>query len=197
MSFKYSSYICSDMYDSSMKFEELVKDKLWAIRGDNDNCHALEILLDHWNDVMWLNAFFVENQIDLMSYYGVTIEEAIMQTIEDSDKLEFLLLELAENDNLDRLFRPLDNNETGNSLLQKDKARLKDRPRHSSWLRIYAIRLSNGAYIITGGAIKLTRTMTEREHTQAELKKIEQVRNYLLSEHIIDDESFIDYIAEL
>lgn len=197
MSFKYSSYICSDMYDSSMKFEELVKDKLWAIRGDNDNCHALEILLDHWNDVMWLNAFFVENQIDLMSYYGVTIEEAIMQTIEDSDKLEFLLLELAENDNLDRLFRPLDNNETGTSLLQKDKARLKDRPRHSSWLRIYAIRLSNGAYIITGGAIKLTRTMAEREHTQAELKKIEQVRNYLLSEHIIDDESFIDYIAEL
>lgn len=197
MSFKYSSYICSDMYDSSMKFEELVKDKLWAIRGDNDNCHALEILFDHWNDVMWLNAFFVENQIDLMSYYGVTIEEAIMQTIEDSDKLEFLLLELAENDNLDRLFRPLDNNETGTSLLQKDKARLKDRPRHSSWLRIYAIRLSNGAYIITGGAIKLTRTMAEREHTQAELKKIEQVRNYLLSEHIIDDESFIDYIAEL
>ena len=197
MSFKYSSYICSDMCNSSMKFEELVKDKLWAIRGDNDNCHALEILLDHWNDVMWLNAFFVENQIDLMSYYGVTIEEAIMQTIEDSDKLEFLLLELAENDNLDRLFRPLDNNETGTSLLQKDKARLKDRPRHSSWLRIYAIRLSNGAYIITGGAIKLTRTMAEREHTQAELKKIEQVRNYLLSEHIIDDESFIDYIAEL
>jgi hypothetical protein len=39
--------------------------------------------------------------------------------------------------------------------------------------------------------------MEEREHTQAELDKIEKVRNYLLSEHIIDDESFIDYIAEL
>ena len=180
-----------------MKFEELVKDKLWAVRGDNNKCHALEILLDHWNDVIWLNAFFQENQIDLMSYYGVTIGEAIMQTIEDSDKLESLLLELAEDDNLDRLFRPLDNNETGNSFLQKDKARLKDRPHHSSWLRIYAIRLSNGAYIITGGAIKLTHTMAEREHTQAELNKIEQVRNFLLSEHIIDDDSFIDYIAEL
>ena len=96
-----------------------------------------------------------------------------------------------------RLFRPLNNNETAESLLQKDKARLKDRPIHSSWLRIYAIRLSTGAYIITGGAIKLTHTMAEREHTQTELNKIEQVRNYLLSEHIIDDESFIDYIAEL
>jgi hypothetical protein len=184
-------------YNSIMKFEELVKNKLWAIRGDDEDCHALEILLDHWNDVIWLNTFFMENQIDLLSYYSVSIEEAIMHTIEDSDKLESLMLRLAEDDDLDRLFRPLDNNETGSSLLQKDKARLKDRPRHSSWLRIYAIRLSNGAYIITGGAIKLTRTMEEREHTQAELDKIEKVRNYLLSEHIIDDESFIDYIAEL
>lgn len=180
-----------------MKFEELVKDKLWAIRGDDEDCHALEKLLDCWNDVLWLNAFFLENQIDLLSYYSVSIEEAITHTIEDSDKLESALLQLAENDDIDRLFRPLDNNETGNSLLQKDKARLKERPRHSSWLRIYAIRLSNGAYIITGGAIKLTHRMAERKHTQAELDRIEQVRNYLLSEGIIDDESFIDYIAEL
>lgn len=183
--------------DSMMKFEEIIKGKLWAVREDDDDCHVLEILLDHWNDVVWLNAFFVENQIDLLSYYFVSIEEAIMHTIDDSGNLENALLQLAENDDLDRLFRPLDNNETGNSLLQKDKARLKDRPRHPSWLRVYAIRLSNGAYIITGGAIKLTRTMAERKHTQAELENIERVRNYLLSEHIIDDESFIDYIAEL
>lgn len=108
-----------------------------------------------------------------------------------------MLLELAENDNLDTLFRPLDNNEISESLLQKDKARLKKRPLHSSWLRIYAIRLSTGAYIITGGAIKLTLKMEEREHTKLELSKIEKVRNFLLSEHIIDDDSFIDYIAEL
>ena len=64
-----------------MRFEELVKGKLWAVRDENEDCHALEILLDHWNDVIWLNAFFVENQIDLLSYYSVSIEEAIMQTI--------------------------------------------------------------------------------------------------------------------
>jgi hypothetical protein len=64
-------------------------------------------------------------------------------------------------------------------------------------LRVYAIRLSTGAYIITGGAIKLTLRMDEREHTRLELEKIERVRNFLLSEHIIDDDSFIEYIAEL
>ncbi len=38
--------------------------------------------------------------------------------------------------------------------------------------------------------------MQEREHTATELAKIEKVRNFLLDEKIIDDESFIEYIAE-
>ena len=52
-------------------------------------------------------------------------------------------------------------------------------------------------YIITGGAIKLTATMQERPHTQAELDKIEKVRRFLLDEGIVDDDGFIDYISEL
>lgn len=141
--------------------------------------------------------FFINNQDDLNAFYHVSIEDAIWDTIEDSDKIESMLLELGESDDLDTLFRPLNNNETAESLLQKDKARLKDRPVHSSWLRVYAIRLSTGAYIITGGAIKLTFKMEEREHTRNELNKIEKVRNFLLNEHIIDDDSFIEYIAEI
>ena len=180
-----------------MKFEELINGKLWAVRADDDNCHELEILLDHWNDVVWLRNFFLNNQDDLNAFYHVSIEDAIWDTIEDSDKIESMLLELGENDDLDTLFRPLNNNETAESLLQKDKARLKDRPVHSSWLRVYAIRLSTGAYIITGGAIKLTFKMEEREHTRNELDKIEKVRNFLLNERIIDDGSFIEYIAEI
>ena len=69
--------------------------------------------------------------------------------------------------------------------------------RHASWLRIYAIKLANGVYIITGGAIKLTATMQEREHTQAELAKMEMVRNFLLNEGIIDDDGFIEYLNTL
>ena len=180
-----------------MKFEELVKNKLWAVRYDQSDCHELEILFDHWNDVVWLRDFFVSNQADLKVFYNVSLEDAIWDTIEDSERIEKTLMQLAEGDNLDTMFRPLDNNEITESLLQKDKARLRKRPIHSSWLRIYAIRLSSGAYIITGGAIKLTLKMDEREHTSRELMKIDKVRNYLLSENIIDDESFIEYIAEL
>ncbi len=86
--------------------------------------------------------------------------------------------------------------ETDNAL-GKEKARLKQRMRHASWLRIYAIKLATGVYIITGGAIKLTATMEEREHTQAELTKMEMVRNFLLNEGIIDDDGFIEYLNTL
>lgn len=82
-------------------------------------------------------------------------------------------------------------------LLGKEKARLRDTPRHASWLRIYAIKLDPGIYIITGGAIKLTRTMQEREHTLVELARMENVRKYLLENDITDMDSFKDYLREI
>lgn len=49
---------------------------------------------------------------------------------------------------------------------------------------------------ITGGAIKLTRTMQEREHTLKELRKMEQVRNLLIEQGAIDADGFEDYLTE-
>jgi hypothetical protein len=50
---------------------------------------------------------------------------------------------------------------------------------------------------LTGGAIKLTRTMQEREHTLRELSKMEQVRNLLLEQGVVDVDGFEDYTNEL
>lgn len=52
-------------------------------------------------------------------------------------------------------------------------------------------------YVITGGAIKLTLKMEEREHTHQELVKMEKVRSFLLNENIIDDDSFVEYMNTL
>ncbi len=41
-------------------------------------------------------------------------------------------------------------------------------------------------------AIKLTRTMQEREHTLPELNQLEQVRNFLISEGAFDIDGFYD-----
>lgn len=64
-------------------------------------------------------------------------------------------------------------------------------------LRIYAIKLDPGIYIITGDAIKLTRTMQEREHTLVELAKMERVRRYMLDNNIVDMDAFQDYLNEI
>lgn len=82
-------------------------------------------------------------------------------------------------------------------MLGKEKARIQNRDEHASWLRLYAIKLEPGHYIITGGAIKLTRTMQERVHTLRELTKMEQVRNLLIEQGIVDLDGFEEYANEL
>ena len=106
-------------------------------------------------------------------------------------------MDISPEADLDKIFRPLENSRFADMLLGKEKARLKERNRHASWLRIYAIKLEPGIYVITGGAIKLTRTMQEREHTLLELEKMEQVRRFLLEQNIIDKDAFTDYMSEL
>ena len=87
---------------------------------------------------------------------------------------------------LDYLFRPLENHRIHEMLLSREKAKGKRSSTHNSWLRIYAIKLDEGTYLVTGGAIKLTHLMAEREHTLNELRKMEMVRNYLLDNGVRD-----------
>lgn len=180
----------------NMTFDKITDDgRLWAVRYDGESDNALYTLFDKWDDVVWLRQFFRDNWDDLTAYFKVTdINHAIEDTIEDSNQLQCLMLDLQPDSDLESLFHPLENFRTSEMVLGKEKARLKRTVRHSSWLRIYAIKLSQGVYVITGGAIKLTLAMEERDHTKAELTKLEKVRRFLLNEDIIDDDSFIDYV---
>jgi hypothetical protein len=182
-----------------MKFDKiLANNTLWAVRYDGADDNALQQLFSQWNDPEWLVEFFLENMSDLESYFKITdINQAIYDTIDDSMRMQCLILDLSPDADLDRIFRPLSNSRTIEMLLGKEKARIKERAQHASWLRIYAIKLEPGCYIITGGAIKLTRTMQEREHTLAELQKMEQVRNFLLDGGAIDTDGFVELLSEL
>ena len=134
----------------------------------------------------------------LASYFKITdVNQAIYDTIEDSERLQCLIMDISPDADLDRIFRPLENSRTSEMLLGKEKARLRNTPQHASWLRIYAIKLEPGIYIITGGAIKLTRTMQEREHTLVELARMEKVRRFLLDNDIADKDSFMDFLNEI
>lgn len=184
--------------NSAMTFDKILENNtLWAVRYDGEADNSLRMVFNQWNDPEWLWDFFTENMADLESYFKITdVDQAIYDTMDDSDELECLILDISPDANLDKLFRPLENSRTAELMLGKEKARLWQRAEHASWLRLYAIKLEPGCYIITGGAIKLTRTMQEREHTLKELRKMEQVRNLLIEQGAIDADGFEDYLTE-
>ena len=179
---------------NDMTFDPIIPDCLWSVRYDGQDENAFYQAFEHWSDPVWLRDFFFQNKNDLNEHFRViNIDKAIYETIDEADKLQCLILDLALESNLEQVFRPLEPYRTINVTLGKEKAKGKSF-QHSSWLRIYAIKVGGSAYIITGGAIKLTATMQEREHTLAELKKMEMVRNHLISEGVADAEGFIDLL---
>lgn len=189
------NYIFALLNKETMTFDKILDDgRLWAVRFNKDNQNALQKVMSQWSDAGWLADFFTQNIDDLISYFRITsVEDAIYQTMEDRDELACIIMDISPDANLDHFFRPLDNNRISEMLLGKEKGRLN----RGSWLRLYAIKLSVGFFIITGGAIKLTKTMREREHTLQELEKMEKVRNFLIQEHVFDEDSFIDYQKEV
>ena len=196
----YNSFIFVPLHKNiNMKFDLITEnERLWAVRYDDCLDNVLDFILGQWNDVIWLRSFFKETIYYLASYFKITdVNQAIYDTIEDSERLQCLILDISPDADLDKIFRPLENSRTSEMILGKEKARLRNTPRHASWLRIYAIKLEPGIYVITGGAIKLTRTMQEREHTLVELARMEKVRRFLLDNDIADKDSFVDYLNEI
>jgi hypothetical protein len=179
-----------------MTFDKILEDKrLWAVGYEGENSNCFDALFSRWYDMNWLRSFFKENIADLSSFFHITdVYEAVMDTIDEAKRLECLMLDIDPNANLDLLFKHLENSRFSEMLLGKEKAYGDGSLRHPSWLRIYAIKIESGVYLITGGAIKLTHEMKERSHTLAELAKMERVRNYLLDNGVYDLDGFNDYI---
>lgn len=172
-------------------------DRLWAVKYEKDDTNCFDMLFSRWYDMTWLKSFFQENLADLTSFFRITdVYQAVMETMDEARQLECLMLDIAPEANLDTLFHHLDNGRFSEMALGKEKAKGPGLGYRPSWLRIYAIKMEPGIYLVTGGAIKLTATMSERSHTMAELAKLEQVRNYLLDNRVFDKDSLIDYMNE-
>ena len=182
---------------NKLRFDEITDDgRLWAVCYEEDR-NVLDQIYQDWSDITFLEAFFEENRDDLAAFFKITdVDKAIYDTIQDDRYLECLILDIRPDTDLDRFFRPLNNLQRSEKVLSKEKAKGIAISSHPSWLRLYAIRFGPGCYLITGGTIKLTRTMEERKHTLAELTKMEKVRNYLLDNGVCDFDGFVELNTE-
>jgi len=180
-----------------MKIVPIIEDPepiLYTIQYHSKNKDEFDRAFDEWIDPEYLKNFFELNAQDLKKYnefHGTnyTEDEAELKTLEDAFEFQDLLYNAAEPGNksglekLQDLFEPLHNYENEYYLLQKSKAK-------NSWLRFYAIRIEENLYVITGGCIKLTKSMKERDHTKLELKKISQVKSFLRNKGLINKKAF-------
>ena len=182
-----------------MEFVRIIDgyDHLWAVKDPDKEADELTILFRNWTNGDYLLDFFLANFDDLKETFRIErIDQAVNDTFEDADALQELILDFPYTEHLDNLFKPLDVTDTRVRVLSREKARNWDRQRHASWLRIYAIRLEPNVYVVTGGAIKLTRTMQEREHTTIELQKLNRCKDYLRSSGVFDQDSFVELTNE-
>jgi hypothetical protein len=174
------------------------EDGLWSIHLDGESQNEFDKFFDLANDIEWLHRFFDQNKADLHGgFFGsITIGLAVSRTLDEVEEMENSLYDYSEQgfggggNNLQHLFKPLNNFEYTIATHQKSKARIR-----KGWLRLYAIRLAENCYLVTGGAIKLTLDM-KRDHLQDELKKLEQAKQFLRDNGIDFPEDLNNYKDE-
>lgn len=182
-----------------MNFVRSIKgyDHLWSVKYPEKEADELTMLFRNWSNGNYLLDFFLSNMEDLKNFFHVQrISEAIKDTVEDAQVLQKLILDFPYTEHLDGLFHPLSLSDNRVTEMTREKARNWNRDRHASWLRIYAIRVQEEVFVVTGGAIKLTPAMQDRPHTQEELEKLNQCREFLKNNGVIDQDSFVDLIKE-
>jgi len=179
------------------------REGLFAIHFDNEDYDELEKCLEKWFDTEYLYNFFSAHINDLNSGHyenQISIQQAIKYSRQEAAALFQTLEELATEGirnnykNLSVAFQPLRNDEYGTIQLQKVKAKTNAEKR---WLRIYAIKIGPNTFIVTGGAIKLVRTMQENTQLLQEKRKLDDIKIFLEQEGIFDQGDFEVYILSL
>ncbi len=170
-----------------MEIIDIFAEKLYAIKHPKDVEHVYKTLLDNWTDVSFVRDFVKTHQADLN---GRSINSVVKEIIRDTEQIEDDIIDLCESKTeiLDSFFKPLGKEDYG-QLLPREKGRVT----RISNTRIYAVKIESNCYVITGGALKFTRALQQRPHTQQELNTINKVRDYLIDKDVIDKDSFIDF----
>jgi hypothetical protein len=139
---------------------------LWTVEYEGESLNAFEQLLSLWQDPETAANALMDEAVELL---GLLVRLAKRRSI--SGILQYV-------------FKPLNNFETNITVLQLSKASSKTKTQNNPKLRVYAVRIGQNTYVVTGGAIKLTDRMEDRPHTVRQLQRLKMVRDWLNREGI-------------
>ncbi len=167
---------------------ETEKQSLFSVKYKNSEFDAWDEIFEKWTDVEYLEEYFESYSDTLKSGFwkDISVEDAVLKTLRDAQLLEKAILTCAnDNDLLKKFFKPLTDSEIQKDNLLKTKAY----GIVTKWLRIYAVKLTDETYVVSGGAIKLFGKMQEQKETEFELKKLIMLKDFLIANHVFDKEN--------
>jgi hypothetical protein len=181
-----------------IELTRIVPEALWAARFEGNQENEFDRTFNCWENPEYLDAFFTAHEKDLVKeFYGYcSVSQAVSITMSEADAFERQLLKVAQGGVLDKrlgdIFKPIDKTARIKIVNEKSKAYGTGA---KSWLRIYAVRLNYDFFVVSGSAIKLTKTMNEREHLKEELEKLNVLVRFLkeLNIETVEDWGYIDF----
>ena len=172
-----------------MKIVSIFADKLFSIHYDNESQNELTRLIELWGNADEIHNFLASIVNDIG---GIDKIEPLQDELLNNRKtLIEILYKIGTNKiDINLFFKQLNNNEYQlNVLLSKRKGRV-------NYLRIYALKIDENCFLVTGGAIKFTKLMQDRPHTLKELFKIEKCRTFLMQNDVTDVDSLYEFLNE-
>lgn len=177
----------------TLKIIAIYKPHLYSIQYDEVDENEYDRLFNLWNDVTYVVQFITAHKDLLHNHHWIHIseaEEAAQQVLEEAEGLETLIEELCINTvkqkvpNLDSHFRYLE----GKYRYELEYPAMKSYGiKRPSLLRMYAIKLQENCYLITGGGIKLADSIQHSPDLKNHvLQNLDKTRSWLKKQGIID-----------
>lgn len=137
----------------------------------------------------YLHTFVTKLKADLPR--GLSVIEMVRELMQQAKELDEQLVALSRqaDGKFENFFKPLHNQEYQRKILSKQKGRRQ-------YLRIYALKIDENCFVITGGAIKFHHLNDERAHTKIEMKKLDRCREFLKGQGVYDADSYFELLND-
>lgn len=172
-----------------LRFVTVIDNALYSIQWTGDDEHSLDAMASALTDVEYIHSYFEDHATGL-EFYKMSKESAILKTAREANEIVNELYEMAQNSlegiepDLDEVFRPLHRQEAYRHPRYYTDYKLNGV--EAPWVRLYAVRLDENMYVITGFGIKLVKQMHEDDLLVLELNKLKDATEYLKLEGLLD-----------
>lgn len=181
-----------------MEIVPIFDKRLYSIQIKGESQDELSRFLELWDDTEYLYDFYEKNKTYFEDYFFTTqrnkheyTDSDFLEDVSDNlAKLSKELLAIKENNDydLDTFFINLYKNKSNTKVYELYKKRC-------SILRLYAIKIDDGLYLITGGAIKIVKEMHNHLDTKSALEQLNFCTQFLQDENIKNTEQLQSFIS--